>query len=200
MTESEWLAATGPYYLNRLFRFLEGRTSRRKALLFVAACMARIISREEEPVRSRGMGVVERLADGVETDGDREALQLAPEPWRRFANQAIGDAVRGVSNHVVRRVIEITPLLVGGVCVNELRRQVGLIHHLAGNPFRPAERPDHMPRTVLSLATGLYAGQDGAFALRDALLEAGAVELADHFTQADHPKGCWALDCILGKS
>jgi hypothetical protein len=40
---------------------------------------------------------------------------------------------------------------------------------------------------------------DCTFALHDALLEAGCGELADHFTEPRHPKGCWALDVILGK-
>jgi hypothetical protein len=31
------------------------------------------------------------------------------------------------------------------------------------------------------------------------LLEAGHAELAAHFQERDHPKGCWALDLILGK-
>jgi hypothetical protein len=32
------------------------------------------------------------------------------------------------------------------------------------------------------------------------LLDAGHPELADHFhTDQSHPKGCWAVDLILGK-
>jgi hypothetical protein len=37
--------------------------------------------------------------------------------------------------------------------------------------------------------------------LHDALLEAGHPELAEHFQQEQwHPKGCFALDLILGKT
>jgi hypothetical protein len=139
------------------------------------------------------------VAEGADIAEDLAALELAPEPWRRFANQPIAAAVRGVCDHVARRVIAVAPLLTGGVYVNELRRQVALIHHLAGNPFQPAVRPEYLPRPVAGLAETLYAGRDVAFALRDALLEAGALELAEHFAQPDHPKGCWALDLILGK-
>jgi hypothetical protein len=53
----------------------------------------------------------------------------------------------------------------------------------------------------VQLAESLYAGQDCAFALHDALLEAGHAELAEHFRQEkSHPKGCWAIDVILEKT
>jgi hypothetical protein len=42
--------------------------------------------------------------------------------------------------------------------------------------------------------------EDCSFALRDALLECGHVDLAEHFKDQDHPKGCWALDLLLGRS
>jgi hypothetical protein len=58
----------------------------------------------------------------------------------------------------------------------------------------------HRSSTVTQLAESLYAGEDCAFALHDALLEAGHAELAQHFREEKwHPKGCWALDLILGK-
>jgi hypothetical protein len=73
----------------------------------------------------------------------------------------------------------------------------------------------HLPGTppvltghVMRLADALYNGEDCAFALHDALLDCGATELAKHFATyllsdsshgGDHPKGCWAVDLILGK-
>jgi hypothetical protein len=46
----------------------------------------------------------------------------------------------------------------------------------------------------------MYSGEDCSFALRDALLEAGHPELAEHFTKEQwHPKGCWVVDTILAK-
>jgi len=53
------------------------------------------------------------------------------------------------------------------------------------------------PATVITLAEALYAGEPCAFALRDALLEAGHAEFAEHFQVAEHPKGCAWLDAIL---
>lgn len=84
--------------------------------------------------------------------------------------------------------------------------------------------PVAFPAPVVSLAESLYAGEDCAFALHDALLDAGQEELARHFAEKcgkcgshrtrleytvcaecgtwldhTHPRGCWALDLILGK-
>jgi hypothetical protein len=68
-------------------------------------------------------------------------------------------------------------------------------------PFRPYPSPPSWPSTVVQLAESLYAGQDCAFALHDALLEAGHAELAEHFREENsHPKGCWVVDVILGKT
>ena len=45
----------------------------------------------------------------------------------------------------------------------------------------------------------MYAGEDCAFALHDALLEDGKPGLARHFMTPEHPRGCKYLDLILGK-
>jgi hypothetical protein len=81
----------------------------------------------------------------------------------------------------------------------ESAAQATLLRHLFGDPFRSYPAPGSWPSTVVQLATALYNGQDCSFALHDALLEAGHPELAEHFKDKDHPKGCWALDTILGK-
>jgi hypothetical protein len=74
-----------------------------------------------------------------------------------------------------------------------------LLRHIIGNPFRP-HTPQALPSAVGQLAESLYKGSDCSFALHDALLEAGHTELAEHFHEPIHPKGCWALDLILGKN
>jgi hypothetical protein len=76
----------------------------------------------------------------------------------------------------------------------------GLLRHIFGNPVaRPLAKP-LFQETAIQLADALYRGQACHFALHDALLEAGHPELAAHFREPEHPKGCWALDLILGKS
>jgi hypothetical protein len=83
----------------------------------------------------------------------------------------------------------------------ERKKVAALLLHIIGNPFRPYRAPRSWPSTVVQLAASLYAGQDCAFALHDALLEAGHAELAEHFREEkSHPKGCWVVDLVLGKS
>src|SRR5262249_10761875 len=75
-----------------------------------------------------------------------------------------------------------------------------LFAHIFGDPSHPYPAPESWPPTVRGLAESLYGGEPCHFALHDALLEAGHPQLAGHFREADHPKGCWALDLILDRN
>jgi hypothetical protein len=78
--------------------------------------------------------------------------------------------------------------------------QLWLLRHIFGNPFRPYPAPSSWPAPVVSLAEAVYNGADACFALHDALLESGFPDLAAHFMEEQwHPKGCFAVDMILGK-
>lgn len=77
--------------------------------------------------------------------------------------------------------------------------QATLLRHLVGNLFQAPTVKADWPSSVVQLAEALYAGGNCAFALHDALLEAGHPDLAAHFGEREHPKGCWALDAILRK-
>jgi hypothetical protein len=72
-----------------------------------------------------------------------------------------------------------------------------LLREIFGNPFQSVAAVG-WPTSIVALARALYLGSDCAFALHDALLEMGQEALALHFQQAEHPRGCWALDLILG--
>jgi hypothetical protein len=75
-----------------------------------------------------------------------------------------------------------------------------MLRHIIGDPFHPHPAPAQLPVTVVQLAESLYNGTGCAFALHDALLEAGQADLAEHFAKETwHPKGCWVVDLILGK-
>jgi hypothetical protein len=85
--------------------------------------------------------------------------------------------------------------------VEERQHQTKLLSHVIGNPFRPFPAPPEWPSTVAELAHALYAGNDNRLILADALEEAGHQDLAEHFRKEEwHPKGCWVVDMILGKS
>jgi hypothetical protein len=97
--------------------------------------------------------------------------------------------------------------IIAAAVAEERARQVILLRDLYPRP--PSDSSEPIPETaqsmdvpaaVVQLAEALYAGGDCAFALHDALLEAGHAELAEHFQTPTHPKGCWALDLLLGKS
>jgi hypothetical protein len=75
-----------------------------------------------------------------------------------------------------------------------------LLRHIIGNPFRPYAGPRSWPFAIRRLAKDMSNGQDCRLPQSDALEEAGHIELAEHFRQEErHPKGCWALDLMLGE-
>lgn len=59
-------------------------------------------------------------------------------------------------------------------------------------------RPD-WPDDVRRLAGAMTLGNDCAFALADALLDAGCPELAGHFREGQHSAGCWGLHVLLAE-
>jgi hypothetical protein len=61
------------------------------------------------------------------------------------------------------------------------------------------QTPAYWPTNVVQLAQAIHDGQDCAFALHDALLDAGQDELAKHFCESEHSDRRWALDLILGR-
>jgi hypothetical protein len=81
----------------------------------------------------------------------------------------------------------------------EETHQAGLLAEIVGNPFQPVAT-DSWPTAVTVLATALNAGEDCAYALHDALVEANRPDVAAHFQNPVHLRGCWAVDLILGRS
>jgi hypothetical protein len=81
----------------------------------------------------------------------------------------------------------------------EMAAHADLVRHIFGNPFHPVLARKPFPSAIRQLAEKLYNGAAPATELRQALHDAEHDSLAQHFRGADHPKGCWALDLILGK-
>lgn len=84
---------------------------------------------------------------------------------------------------------------------------VPLIRDIFGTPFRPASfRPSWRTGTVLSLARQMYELRDFSAMpiLADALQDTGcdAADVLNHCrdTSAQHVRGCWVVDLVLGKS
>jgi hypothetical protein len=80
----------------------------------------------------------------------------------------------------------------------ETHFQAELLRHIVGNPFRRYTRPQCLDSRIRRLASNIYYCWGNSISLYDALRDIGCIEFAIHFLQPDHPKGCWALDLILG--
>jgi hypothetical protein len=204
MCEAEWLTSTDTAaMLAQVF----DKLSERKLRLFVCAGCRQLPLIMREARSTRVLAVAEKFADELAT---MKEVAIA----RSEVEHAPGVFLRWSLAWDIRRLLFVHHLETKGLPAAELR-------HIAGHPWRPVHiddgHPDNwhvypegiaavfvegpLPRSVLGLAESLYAGQDCAFALADALLENGHDMLAEHFRhESGHPKGCWALDLILGKS
>ena len=80
-----------------------------------------------------------------------------------------------------------------------------IFRDIFGNPFRPITlNPSWLTSTVVSLANGIYTERafDRMPILADAFQDAGCdnEDILNHCRQpAEHVRGCWVIDLILGK-
>jgi hypothetical protein len=223
--EAEWIACTDP---KRMLEFLRGKTTERKLRLFVAACCRRVWHLLIDERSRTAVEVAERYADGLLTNGEREAasreacrasldVRNSPDslsettlrfrrprdPERLFraaftAEYLAGNGVGDLETHL--RGDSGNPL--DGVT------RCGLLRCVFGNPVHPAAIDPAIFRwndgTAVKLAQGIY--DDRAFdrlpILADALEDAGCTDAAflEHLRGAGpHVRGCFAIDAILGK-
>jgi hypothetical protein len=206
--------------------FLRTRASARKLRLFACACSRRIGHLLPDERARRPVEVAELYADGGASESARREVFLEAREAAQQAECPDEDdddfsSTAAASYHAARAAAESAAehaeslfsaeqanLAIGysaGFHGNSARNaealdQCRLLRHLIGNPFRPLPAPIISSSAVVALAQALYAGEPVAFALHDALLDADLGDLAAHFKESEHPKGCWALDLILGKS
>ena len=225
MTEQEWQACADP---KPMLKFLGGETNehrptRRKLQMFACACCARELSKREEPgVLHEAVRLSQARADGKANDEEVHALAARVHDF--FGHCLYPGNLRCAVVDAMFTDVIVEPAFMEGLdewhapddsghahaskaaeltCFRpeDALSQANLLRHIMGNPFRPCPTPPSWPSTVVQLAESLYDGQDCAFALHDVLLEAGQAELAEHFLKETwHPKGCWAMDLILGKT
>jgi hypothetical protein len=204
MTEAKWLASDdAPVMLD----YVLGRVSQRKLRLFAVACARKLWCLLPDQRCRALVDAAEQFADGQTSADAFEAARqavwqiLAPHGPRvatAYAAEAVARLGDADSSWAAYCLVRNGPWWAVTPPVAPLEL-AGLLRHIAGNPFRPPAECNGLPAPACWLAEALYAGEDCSFALRDALLEAGSVELAEHFREKSHPKGCWALDTILGR-
>jgi hypothetical protein len=227
MTRDQWLLCKNPDKMLAFARGNRDRISNRKLRLFAASCCRQVWDLLGDERSRRAVEAAERWAEGSATrqeieeaasnasqvtyysglwqdlhhaeDNAHTAAELAAAYSVGVASQTTNQAARLTAEYVVHAMTwKATRGLSDGRTGPARTVVCDLFRHIVGNPFR--RYPPSWPLTVVQLAESLYAGQDCAFALHDALLEAGHAELAEHFREEkSHPKGCWVVDPILGK-
>jgi hypothetical protein len=199
MREADWLVCTNP---ESMLLFLRRRTRNRKFRLFACAYCRRTWNLLRDERSREAVEIAERFADGL---ASRAELYFSSQEARRAIDApAMDEAGRSevVASITAWRSTTLHPQQTAQDVVQEIGSitAVCLFRELFGNPFRRVALAADLSTSVLQLAEALYAGEPCHFALHDALLEAGHPELAGHFHEPEHPKGCWALDLILGKA
>jgi hypothetical protein len=214
VTESEWLAGVNP---TPLLAHLEGRVSDRKYRLFACACCRVVWPWMSDPRSRDAVETSERFADGDADAGELE--QFRGQAWQ---------AVRDLGLYHPLRIVPEAAAVVARLLTRETRparwmalaaaaallgrpqhqRLCELIREVFGNPFRPFHvEPAWLAwqdGTVHRLARSIYETRSFADLplLADALEEAGCTDAAllGHCrTPAEHVRGCWVLDGLLGK-
>jgi hypothetical protein len=210
MTEQEWLACTHP---TPMLEFLRGKVRDRKLRLFALACCCRIVKHLTDQRSVHVVLAVDRHLEGTASHEElieaRAAARLAYEnalqPHEDAAHAAAclaaDDAYQAAASVSVATdaASAIGYERAAGWSQAEIQELAALLRHIIGNPFRPYAAPACWPATAIQLGQALHNGQDCTFALHDALLEAGHPDLAEHFKDGKHPKGCWAVDLILSR-
>jgi hypothetical protein len=201
-------------HLERMLDLLRRTETARKLRLFACACCRQIWPLFEDERSRAAVIAAERFADCEIDQTDLSCASLRAfsvheetRSMRSHFGPIAGIYAAGMQlewgdeptdqSSAFRAAVTVARLSAN--CPAHKREQIRLLRHIVGNPWRPHFRPPIWSAAVCSLALSLYQESDCHFALHDALLEAGQSELAQHFTEPFHPKGCWAIDLILGK-
>lgn len=217
MTDKEWETRTqhaqGMLWVLRSAQSVaRTKIGRRRLRLFACACCRLVWDCLDDRRHRDAVDIAERFADGLATKSELESAHSA------VRDLSLGGFLpddEGVKTRTARSMARATTFaqpfdaafdmtampvpLAGYQADGKGGEEVlcDLIRHVFGNPFHAGAAPSFSSSSVVKLAEAMYAGEDCSFALHDALLEAGHPELAEHFTEKEHPKGCWVLDTIL---
>lgn len=204
MNEMEWLECTDP---TPMLEFLRGKISERKLRLFAVACVQRY-SMVDGAMRQI-IRTSELYADGLANWTDLASVRkMAKELQRQAMQRNVGMGAGAVRNaaSVARpsafaAAQGVLDAVVPDVAIHAIREVIG-------NPFRPISlNPAWLTwhdGLLASMAQKMYDSRNFTDMpiLADALEEAGCTDpdILNHCRQpAEHVRGCWLLDLLLGK-
>jgi hypothetical protein len=209
MTEAEWLVCKNPFDVANDHSFRFGEKWARKLRLVACACCRRVWHRITDERSRQAVEYAERFAEGtIDNRKLEEAHQRGCEVVREV----------GILHPVHAAAYTATPLAghaayfafqdaheEGESFECKSQWQMALVRDVLGNPFRPVALDSAwLTSNVTALAQSVY--DDRAFdhlpILADALEDAGCdnADILNHCRQpAEHVRGCWVVDLILGK-
>ncbi|HJZ55496.1 MAG TPA: STAS domain-containing protein [Gemmataceae bacterium] len=204
-TAESWASDPDPHH--RLASLPAG-TPGRKRRLFAVACGRRLGHLLGNAACRRAMELAEAHAEGRTTDEDLEAayqaasVAVAQAEYRGQLGASMGAAAASADPNVTQAAWQAAAW--AGE-INGPEPQLALLADVFGNPFRPPRLdPAWLTPHVRDLAQAIdqESDFDSMPALGDALRAAGCddAELLAHCAEeAEHVRGCWAIDLILGK-
>jgi hypothetical protein len=206
MTEKEWLSSVDPEAMLEWLEH-EGKCDERKVRLYCCACCRVVWDRMKEKAR-HAVEVAERFADGKATFSELQAARTGLTTAARAGVDPLGSLqAEGPMHGAAYSALDAKGWFISWEITSHLDEpellviqaaHANLVRHIFGNPFRPAADPAIRQIRIVGIAKRVYDGEPCSGELAVALKEAGHDELAEHFLRPDHPKGCWALDLILG--
>ncbi|MCI0460485.1 MAG: hypothetical protein L0Z62_26320 [Gemmataceae bacterium] len=215
ITGEAWASLTDPL---EMLRALPPETSDRKLCLFVCECYRPVRGRLDKADRTL-LNVLERYADshacldeladawgGSQLALDPQTGEPRRYPWSRSCHHAL--ALESVDRAARLHSRDAAAQPWDKDLHRARRRQCALLRELFGDPFRPvvveASWLTSNGQAVRHLAREIY--QRCRFQelpiLADALEEAGCQDeaiLTHCRAPAEHVRGCWVVDALLGK-
>lgn len=199
MTEQEWNQSVD---IEAMLKFVLEHTTERKLRLFACACCRQIWHLLGNKRSRFAVETTEKYADNLATYKElgkaQDAawyiffLETRPLAWATYVAARTSEPV---NQSMLVDVVRYT----AWSDHNQFNysNQRNLLRHIV-NPWLPLA--PSFPPSIIDLAEAQYEGHQVAFALHDSLLDIGEDTLAQHFQVGYHPKGCWVLDLIRGRS
>jgi hypothetical protein len=209
VTEAEWQSCNDPAVMLEALRS-SGRANRRKLRLFAVACCNRVRYLLTDRRSKAALEAAEQYADGILLDLPREYYRAGKV---QASPMSMGTAAAEAAKWVVHPLAESAAHIAASACAmasesvaDERQYQAGLLRCVMANPFmtKPDLDRSWLNGTVARLAQAIYDERafDRMPILADALEDAGCHDenLLRHCRHAaEHCRGCWVVDLLLGK-